>query len=82
MPVMDGNQATQAIMERTPTPILVVTTVTQAEMVRRGLDILVDGALDIIQKPSSLSAQGFESIRAELIDKVKTLSRVKFVRPW
>ena len=77
MPRMNGYQATQQIMAMTPTPIVVVTTVSQQEMVHRGLDILLAGALEIVQKPSSLSAQGFETISAELIDKVRAVSQIK-----
>lgn len=77
MPRMNGYQATQQIMAMTPTPIVVVTTVSQQEMVHRGLDLLLAGALEIVQKPSSLSAQGFETISAELIDKVRAVSQIK-----
>jgi len=80
MPNMDGYEATQQIMAMTPTPIVVVTTVSQQEMVHRGLDILLAGALDIVQKPSSLSAQGFETIRTELVAKVRAVSEIKFTK--
>lgn len=78
MPRMDGYAATQQIMAMTPTPIVVVTTVTQQEMIHRGFDILLAGALDIVQKPSSLSSQGFESIQSELVAKVRAVSQIKF----
>jgi two-component system, chemotaxis family, protein-glutamate methylesterase/glutaminase len=77
MPRMNGYEATQQIMAITPTPIVVVTTVSQQEMVHQGLNILLAGALEIVQKPSSLSTQGFESISAELIDKVRAVSQIK-----
>jgi two-component system chemotaxis response regulator CheB len=77
MPNMNGHEATQQIMATTPTPIVVVTTVSQQEMVYRGLDLLLAGALDIVQKPSSLSAQGFETIRTELVAKVRAVSQIK-----
>jgi two-component system chemotaxis response regulator CheB len=78
MPRMDGHAATQQIMAMTPTPIVVVTTVTQQEMIQRGFDILLAGALDIVQKPSSLSTQGLESIQSELVAKVRAVSQIKF----
>jgi two-component system chemotaxis response regulator CheB len=77
MPNMDGYEATQQIMAATPTPIVVVTTVSQEEMIHRGLDLLLAGALDIVQKPSSLSTQGFRKIRTELVDKVRAVSQIK-----
>jgi two-component system, chemotaxis family, protein-glutamate methylesterase/glutaminase len=77
MPRMNGHEATQQIMNTNPTPIVVVTTLSQAEMVQEGLDILLVGALEIVQKPSSLTAQGFETIQAELIAKVRAVSQIK-----
>jgi two-component system chemotaxis response regulator CheB len=78
MPRLDGHAATKQIMAATPTPIVVVSTVTQQEMVRHGFDILLAGALEIVQKPSSLTAQGFDMIQSELIAKVRTVSQIKF----
>jgi two-component system chemotaxis response regulator CheB len=77
MPRMDGHEATKQIMATTPTPIIVVTSVTRQEMVYRGLDILLAGALEIVQKPSALTVQNFETISEELIAKVRAVSRVK-----
>jgi two-component system, chemotaxis family, protein-glutamate methylesterase/glutaminase len=80
MPRMDGNAATQQIMASNPTPIVVVSSVTQQEMVHQGFDILLSGALDIVQKPSALSDQTFASIQAELVAKVKAVAPIKFNR--
>jgi two-component system chemotaxis response regulator CheB len=77
MPRMNGHDATQQIIATTPTPIVVVTTVSQHEMIHNGLDILLAGALEIVQKPSSLTAQGFETIQAELIAKVRAVAQIK-----
>ena len=77
MPRMDGHEATRQIMDMMPTPIVVVTSVTRQEMIHRGLDILLAGALEIVQKPSSLTSQGFATISQELIAKVKAVSRIK-----
>jgi two-component system chemotaxis response regulator CheB len=80
MPRMNGHQATEQIMALTPTPIVVVSTVSQKEMVHQGLNILLVGALDIVQKPSSLSSNGFEAIQMELAAKVRAVSQIKFFR--
>ena len=81
MPRMNGHEATQQIMSTNPIPIVVVTTLSQQELVQEGLDILLVGALEIVQKPSSLTAQGFETIQAELIAKVRTVSQIKLSKP-
>jgi two-component system chemotaxis response regulator CheB len=81
MPQMNGYEATRTIMALTPTPIVVVTSVSQADLVHQGLDILLAGALEIVQKPSSLSDKSFASVSAELIAKVKAVSQIKFPHP-
>jgi len=78
MPNLNGYEATRQIMAKSPTPIVVLTTVTQQEMIHRGLDLLLAGALEIVQKPSALSDQGLETIQAELVAKVKAVSHIKF----
>ena len=77
MPRMNGHEATRQIMDTMPTPIVVVTSVTRQEMIHQGLDILLAGALDIVQKPSTLSIRGYRSISEELIAKVKIASQIK-----
>ena len=77
MPRMNGHEATKQIMDIIPTPIIVVTSVTRQEMVHQGLDILLAGALDIVQKPSTLGIRGYRSISEELIAKVKMASQIK-----
>jgi two-component system chemotaxis response regulator CheB len=79
MPNLNGYEATKQIMEHTPTPIIVVSSVTQEEMVHEGLDILLVGAFEIVQKPSNLTAQNIETIQQELITKVKAASRIKYL---
>lgn len=76
MPRMDGFEATRRIMASSPTPIVVVTSVSNEEMVHRGLDILLAGAVEIVQKPSTLSRQDFQTISDELIAKVKAASQI------
>jgi two-component system chemotaxis response regulator CheB len=80
MPRMNGHEATKRIMATMPTPIIVVTSVTYQEMVHRGLDILLAGAVEIIQKPSGSDVQDIETFNNELIAKVKAVSRIKFPR--
>src|SRR5512147_1492443 len=58
MPRVNGHEATRRIMATVPTPIVVVTTISRQEMVRQGLDILLVGALEIVQKPSALTVKG------------------------
>jgi len=81
MPRMDGNEATRQIMATTPTPIVVVSSVTRQEMVHEGLDVLLVGALEIVQKPSAMTTQGYETISEELLAKVKATSGIAVQKP-
>lgn len=76
MPRLNGYEATMKIMETTPTPIVVVTSNKLLENVHEGLDILLAGALEIVQKPSTTSC--YQSISQELISKVKAVSQINF----
>lgn len=79
MPVLDGLQTTEHIMAYYPTPILVVT----SSLSRFDIDITFKmlglGALDVMEKPSSNDPNGLQHARAELIRRVKMLSRVRVV---
>ena len=76
MPRMDGHEATRQIMATTPTPIVVVSSVTRQEIIHEGLDVLLVGALEIVQKPSAMTTQGYEAISEELLAKVKAVSGI------
>jgi two-component system chemotaxis response regulator CheB len=81
MPRMDGHEATRQIMATTPTPIVVVSSVTRQEIIHEGLDVLLVGALEIVQKPSAMTTQGYEAISEELLAKVKAVSGIAVQKP-
>jgi two-component system, chemotaxis family, protein-glutamate methylesterase/glutaminase len=80
MPRMDGYEATKAIMAAKPTPIVVLTSLSNEEVVHGGLDILLVGALEIVQKPNALSEQGYQTIAEDLIGKVKAVSQISLAQ--
>jgi two-component system, chemotaxis family, protein-glutamate methylesterase/glutaminase len=80
MPRMDGYEATRRIMAENPTPIVVVTSVSRTELVHQGLDVLLAGAADIVEKPSALSDRDYATVAEELIGKVKAVSQIVFQR--
>jgi len=73
MPVMDGLTAIQQIMAYHPTPILVVTSSSEAEVAYKAIS---NGALEVMQKPD-MCAGPLEW--AGLIRRVKLLAQVKVV---
>ncbi|HUQ46385.1 MAG TPA: chemotaxis-specific protein-glutamate methyltransferase CheB [Gemmatimonadaceae bacterium] len=80
MPGMDGLAAARQIMERVPTPIVVVSGSTNRSDTDRSLDALAAGALYVIDKPKHPFAPEFEDWRAQLVAAVKAMAHVKVVR--
>ncbi len=70
MPKMDGLSFLERIMSLRPTPVIVVSTLTQAgaEVALRSLEL---GAVDYVAKPLLDLRNGMEALRDELIAKVK-----------
>lgn len=76
MPVLDGLSALEVIMEKTPTPVIMLSTLTKkgADATMRALEL---GAVDFITKPSSIFKVNTEDVRLELIEQIKMASKVK-----
>ncbi len=74
MPVVDGIESIKIIMEKIPTPIIVVSTSIENE-VKFGLNCLQAGALDFVPVLFDL-----ERMAEELIYKVKLVSEIKVMR--
>lgn len=76
MPVMNGLEALKKIMVERPTPVLMLSSLTQ-DGAQETIEALQCGALDFITKPSgSISADLFK-VREELISKIKLAARTR-----
>jgi two-component system chemotaxis response regulator CheB len=82
MPELDGLQATKAIMARTPTPIVIVSSVVQKHDAAMSFEATRVGALTAVPKPENPRAPTFSEDSAQLIEMVKAMSQVKVVRRW
>lgn len=74
MPVMDGITAVREIMKARPTPILMISSLT-SESAEITIEALEEGAVDYICKPGTMNV-GAEENRADIVQKVKSLSRI------
>lgn len=74
MPVMDGLTAVKEIMEKNPTPILMVSSLTTADA-SITIEALELGAIDYISKPGTMNI-GRQDNAEDIIQKVKSLSRI------
>ncbi len=79
MPHMDGLQATEAIMATNPLPIVIVSSESRngAGPTLKALEL---GAVDFVAKPSSGVDLDMESIRDDLVRKLRMAAKVRVVR--
>src|ERR1700687_1220238 len=79
MPHVDGLQATAQIMTTNPRPIVVVSSESKdgAASTLRALEL---GAIEFVAKPSSAIDLDMQSIREDLLRKVKMAAKVRVVR--
>src|SRR5512140_2948563 len=79
MPHLDGLQATEVIMSKNPKPIVIVSSESRdgADITLKALEL---GAIDFVAKPSSGVDLDMNSVRDELVRKLKLASKVRVVR--
>jgi two-component system chemotaxis response regulator CheB len=80
MPVMDGIEATQAIMEDTPVPILILAA-SVADDTNLAFRAIQAGAVDVVEKPVAPMIDAYEGLelvqRARLVASVPTIRRLR-----
>lgn len=79
MPRMDGIKAVEYIMSTVPTPIIMISSLTQegAEVTLQALDL---GAIDFVSKPSGYVSLDIEDLSTEIIAKIKLAAKIHVVR--
>ncbi|MBT0159855.1 chemotaxis response regulator protein-glutamate methylesterase [Candidatus Bathyarchaeota archaeon A05DMB-2] len=82
MPRMDGLTAVKKIMKTTPLPVVMISALTQrqAQLTLKALEL---GAVDYVPKPSGPISLNMDSVKTELITKIKTAAsaNVQQVKP-
>src|SRR5215468_2926454 len=79
MPHLDGLQATAQIMTTNPRPIVIVSSESK-EGAASTLKSLELGAIEFVAKPSGAIDLDMQSVREELLRKVKMAAKVRVVR--
>lgn len=76
MPKVDGLRFLEVLMEARPTPVVMISTLTEhgAEATLRSLEL---GAVDFIPKPKLGVVQGIEEYRGLILAKIRTAARSK-----
>lgn len=78
MPVMGGLEATEIIMARCPTPILILSATMEERDVKLSFTAIKKGALDVMGKPSGVNHESREFID-RLAEKIRLLARIKVI---
>jgi two-component system chemotaxis response regulator CheB len=79
MPRMDGLDFLEKLMRLRPTPVVMVSTLTErgAEVTMRALEL---GAIDFVAKPKLGIANGMQQLGAEICDKIRVASKARLHR--
>ncbi len=79
MPVLDGFQATQQIMETQAVPIILISAIWNPAETTTSFKAMEAGAVAVLQKPRGFGAPDAEQLQQELIRQVKLMSEVRVV---
>ncbi len=82
MPGMNGFEATRSIMEKCPTPIVIVSGSASIREVATNFQALEAGALAVTARPDGIGHINHDRSAKELVDTVKLMSEVKVVKRW
>ncbi|MBI4379665.1 MAG: chemotaxis-specific protein-glutamate methyltransferase CheB [candidate division NC10 bacterium] len=82
MPRMSGYEATRQIMERVPTPIVMVSASSSRYEAATAFEALKAGALTVVEKPGGPDDPAQAESARRLVETVKLMAEVKVVRRW
>ena len=80
MPELDGFEATRRIMSVIPTPIVIVSNISNVKEIRVTFQALKVGALTVIKKPGGPGAVDNEKDSSIYVSTLKIMSQVKLLR--
>jgi len=79
MPGMGGLEATEAIMAKLPTPILVLSATLDDKDVTQAFTAIKKGALDVMAKPALAGGDNQREFVARLLERIRLLARIKVI---
>lgn len=79
MPRMNGLTAVRKIMETNPVPVVMISALTQREALLT-LKALEFGAVDYVPKPQGQISLNMETVKDELLTKIKTAASANLIR--
>jgi two-component system chemotaxis response regulator CheB len=82
MPKLNGFEATQQIMHRHPTPIVIISGSLDTTEVNISFQAMAAGAVAVLQRPRGVGHPDFAAESRALVQAVKSMAEVKVVRRW
>lgn len=79
MPRMSGLEMLRRLMDEQPTPVVMVSSVTQHQT-PTAVEALMLGAVDVVAKPGGSISLNLAEVKAELVTKVRTAAGAKLER--
>lgn len=80
MPVMDGLEATRAIMAQYPVPIVVISSRLYDETLNITFKALEAGALFVLEKPFNIFSPAFKKEKRKILDTLRSMAEIKVVK--
>lgn len=80
MPIMDGLEATREIMQRSPVPIVIVSSIYNSKDIEMAISELDAGAVAVLPKPSGPADPGFKADSEKYKKTLRIMSQIKVVR--
>jgi two-component system chemotaxis response regulator CheB len=82
MPRLNGYEATRQIMERVPTPIVMISGSSSRDEAAMAFRALQAGAVTLVDKPGGPDHPAQAETTQRLLESVKLMSEVKVIRRW
>jgi two-component system chemotaxis response regulator CheB len=82
MPVLNGYEASQKIMEENPTPILLMSATWDIKEVKQIVKSMHIGVLGVYEKPYGLGHPRYKELYEKILLDLRLMSDVKVVRRW
>lgn len=79
MPIMDGYQATEMIMSKFPTPIVVISSMVSDSDSDATFRSLEAGALTVLPKPIDIRSPAFQVDRRYMLDTIRSMVQIKVI---
>jgi two-component system chemotaxis response regulator CheB len=79
MPIMDGLEATQLIMAKCPTPIVIISSKLNKDL-QTSFKALETGALSVLEKPKDISSAGFAAQKKQIVTMVRNMAEIKVIK--